>query len=103
MKTIGCYVGSVVCVLWVALLVGCTPNVKGTYACKGGFLETITLESGGKANVSANLLGVKQSKVGTYTVEDNRVVITLDMQPHDFTRNGKTLDGGEVLGKCTAQ
>jgi len=67
-------------------------------------LDDIRLESGGKAFVSAtNLIGIKQAKTGTYMVDDDKVVITLDMQPHDFARNGKTLDGGPILGKCTAR
>jgi hypothetical protein len=90
------------CALLTGFLSGCGPNVKGEYSCKGGFLETVRLESGGKAFVSANMFGVKQSKTGTYSVDGEKVVITLDMQPHDFARKGTTLDGGEILGKCTA-
>lgn len=91
------------CALLTVFLSGCGPNVKGEYACKGGILESIKLESGGKAYVGANMFGVKQSKTGTYAVDGDKVVITIGMQPQEFTRKGNTLDGGQILGVCTAR
>lgn len=96
--------GLVSSVLLAGALSACGPGVKGEYTCSGGMLEAMRLDSDGKAFLSAtNLIGVKQSRTGEYKVEGDKVVITLDMQPHDFARNGKTLDGGPILGKCTAR
>ena len=95
-------VGSAASSLLALCLTACS-GVTGKYDCKGGFLETISLESGGKAVVSANLFGVKQQKTGTYTVNGNEVAITIDMTTNNFTRDGKTLNGGPVAGTCTAQ
>lgn len=92
-----------VCALLVVVLAACTPSVKGEYACKDGFIDTIKLESDGRALVSATMLGMKQEKVGTYTVNGDNVVITIDRDSNTFTRNGKTLNGGPLVGICTAQ
>jgi hypothetical protein len=86
------------------LLAGCSRNVKGTYNCKGGiFLQSVTLESSDKALVSGNVFGTIQQKTGTYKVDGDNVVITVDGQSTPFNLKDKTLDGGELGGICTAQ
>jgi hypothetical protein len=86
------------------LLSGCGKNVKGTYACKGGvFLQGITLESDNKAIVTGNVFGSIQQKIGTYAVDGDNVTITVGGQSTPFIYKDKTLDGGEVGGKCVAQ
>src|SRR5262245_48438286 len=82
-------------------LAACTPGVKGQYACKDGFLDGLNLESGEKATISANMFGVKQQKTGTYKVESDKVIITIGMESNAFTREGKSLNGGPLLGTCT--
>jgi len=86
------------------VLTGCSKNIKGTYNCKGGiFLQSVTLESGDKATVTGNVFGSIQQKVGTYTVDGDNVNITVGGQATPFILKGKTLDGGELGGTCTAQ
>ncbi|HEY1263555.1 MAG TPA: hypothetical protein VGF06_08530 [Terriglobales bacterium] len=92
------------CAVLLGVLAACTPGVKGTYACSGGlFLKSITLESGDKAVVTGNVFGMTQQKVGTYKVDGDNVIITIDGQPTPFVYKDKTLDGGELGGKCVAQ
>jgi hypothetical protein len=86
------------------VLTGCTKNVKGEYACKGGiFLQAIKLESGDKAIVTGNVFGSIQQKPGTYKVDGDNVTITVGGQSTPFVLKGKTLDGGELGGTCTLQ
>ena len=90
------------CSLLVLGLAGCT-NVKGNYSCQGGLLDSLTLESDGKATASATMLGIKQVRSGTYTVDGDKVTVVINGSPSVFNHSGKTLDGGEVVGKCTLQ
>jgi hypothetical protein len=87
-------------VLLVVVLAGCT-NVKGTYACEGGLLDSVRLESGGKAYASMMFLGQRSEKAGTYTVDGDKVNVVLDGQSTVFTYSKNTLDGGMMVGKCT--
>ncbi|HEY7405750.1 MAG TPA: hypothetical protein VIB39_19650 [Candidatus Angelobacter sp.] len=86
------------------LLVSCSKGVKGTYACSGGiFLKSITLDSDDKALVTGNVFGSTQQKNGTYSVKGDVVTITVDGSPTPFIYKDKTLDGGELGGRCIAE
>lgn len=92
----------VACASLTLFLAGCS-SVKGDYACQGGLLDNLKLESDGKADVSETLLGQKMEKAATYTVDGNKVNVLLDGQSAVFTLSGKTLNGGDMLGSCTAK
>jgi hypothetical protein len=95
---------SVLCLLLVAFLASCTGSrVEGEYACLGGLLDSIKLESGGKADVRETYLGQKIEKTATYTVDGSKVTVVLDGQSAVLTLFGKTLAGGDMLGTCTAK
>jgi hypothetical protein len=96
------FLGSAICALLTVVLAACTPNVKGLYICEDSPLDTVKLESGGKAYITATLFGVKSENAGTYTVDDDRVVVSYGGQSTVFTLKDKTLDAG-VAGKCTAR
>lgn len=100
-KTVG-WIGRVGVVFFVMILAGCT-NVKGDYACQGGLLDSLRLESGGKAYLSMTYLGQKVDSAGTYTVDGDKVNVVIGGQTAVFAHSGKTLDGGEMNGKCTAK
>jgi hypothetical protein len=96
--------GSAVCLLLGAFLAACTGSrVGGEYGCQGGLLNSIKLESGGKADVRETYLGQKIEKTATYTVDGSKVTVVLDGQSAVLTLSGKTLDGGDMLGTCTAK
>jgi hypothetical protein len=78
-------------------------RVEGEYACQGGLLDSIKLESGGKADVRETYLGQKMEKTATYTVDGSKVTVVLDGQSAVFTLSSKTLAGGDTLGTCTAK
>ncbi len=86
----------------ILILAGCT-SVAGDYACSGGMMDRLKLDSGGKADVSMTFLGQKMEKAGTYTVDGDKVNVVIDGQSAVFNRSGKVLDGGDTNGKCTAQ
>jgi hypothetical protein len=96
-------IGTFGCTLLILLLAGCTPNVKGVYTCEGGLLDEIRLESGGKAYVSATMLGQKSERAGTYSVDADKVNIVTGDDSTMFTLKDKTLDGGSMAGRCTAK
>jgi hypothetical protein len=101
-KTVG-RIGAMGTVLLVVILAGCG-GVKGDYTCTGGMLDSLRLESGGKADVSMTFLGQKIEKAGTYTEDGDKVTVVLDgSQSAVFAHSGKTLDGGETYGKCTVK
>jgi hypothetical protein len=91
------------CALLTVVLASCTPGVQGVYACEGSILDAIRLESGGKAYVSATMFGQTSEKAGTYTVDGDKVSIVIDGESTVFTLKGKTLDGGGMVGRCTAK
>jgi hypothetical protein len=89
------------CALLLVGLVACN-SVKGTYDCSGGiFLKSITLESSDKATVVGSVFGMTQQKLGTYKVDGDNVIITVQGDAMQFRHKGKTLDGGELVGVCT--
>jgi len=96
----GRWAGAAGAVLLTVLLAGCN-NVKGVYVCEAGMLDSIRLESGGKAYVSATFFGQKQEKTGTYTVDGDKVSINIGGVANEFTHSKNTLDGGAMVGKCT--
>lgn len=94
----------VVCVLLAIFLPACTGcRVEGDYACQGGLLDSMKLESGGKAEVGETYLDQKMEKAATHTVDGSRVALVLDGQSAVFTLSGKTLVGGDTLGACAAK
>ena len=101
MKPYVCLLRSVSCTLLALILFGCSSGVKGVYVCKGGFLDTLNLQSDGKLYATASMFGMKQERVGTYTVDGDRIVMTVNGESSVFHRKGKRLDGGELLGLCT--
>ena len=86
----------------VVVLAGCG-GVKGDYTCQGGLMDTLKLESGGKAEMSMTFLGQKVDNSGTYTEDGDKVNLVIDGRTAVFVHSGKTLDGGETNGKCTAK
>ena len=97
------WTGLAVCAFLALLLAGCN-SVKGTYECQGGmFLKNVTLDSGDRALVTGSVFGMTQQKVGTYKVDGDNVIITVEGSSTQFTRKNKTLDGGPLVGTCTAQ
>jgi hypothetical protein len=94
--------GTIGTLFLVVILLGCG-GVEGDYACQGGLLDSLRLESGGKAYVSMTYLGQKTDKAGTYTVDGDKVTVVLEGQSAVFAHSGKTLDGGEMYGKCSAK
>jgi hypothetical protein len=89
------------CALLALSLTGCTPNITGVYTCQGGLLDSLRLESGGKAYATSTFLGIKQEHAGTYTVDGDKVNLLIDQQSTVFTLKDKTLDGGGFVGSCT--
>jgi len=76
---------------------GSDSGVGGTYAAVGGEPVTIELKSGGKVALSAAGLGASS---GTYTVNGDRIVITVDGQAHNFIRDGDCIqDDLGMFGK----
>jgi hypothetical protein len=95
--------GLAACTFLALPLAGCN-SVKGTYACQGGmFLKSVTLDSGDRALVTGSVFGVSQQKVGTYTIDGDNVIITVEGSSTQFTHKDKTLNGGPLVGTCTAQ
>ena len=91
-------------VILAILLTGCSKGVKGTYACTGGmFLKSVTLGSDDQALVTGNVFGMVQQKTGTYKVDGDNVVITVNGDSTRFAFKDKTLEGGPMVGTCTAQ
>ncbi len=85
----------------VLVLAGCN-SVKGDYTCDGGLVDSMRLEGGGKAYVTIMFLGQKTEQAGTYAVDGDKVTVTAAPgQSMVFTQSGKTLDGGQMAGKCT--
>jgi hypothetical protein len=76
---------------------GADSGVGGTYAAVGGEPVSIELKSGGSVTLAATGLG---SSSGTYTVNGDRIVITVDGQPHNFIRDGNCIqDDLGMFGK----
>ena len=89
--------------LLVFVLAGCG-GVKGDYACQGGLLDSLRFwNPRGKAYVSMTYLGQKMEKAATYSVDGDKVNVVLDGSSAVFAHSGKTLDGGDMYGKCTAK
>jgi len=83
-----------------AILAGCG-GIKGDYMCKDGVLDSLKLNSGGKAYVTLGMFGQKIEKAGTYTVDGDKVNVVVDGESMLFTQSGKLLKGGDILGTCT--
>lgn len=93
-------IGTLGAALLVVTLAGCG-GVEGNYACKEGIVSSLKLKSGGNAYVTMVFFGEQFEKGGTYTVDDDKVNVVIDGDSMLFTASGKTLDGGEMFGKCT--
>ena len=97
-------IGLATTALLASVLAGCSKGVKGNYECSGGmFLKSITLDSDDRAFVTGNVFGITQQKVGTYRVNGDNVIITVEGSPTQFAYKDKTLDGGALVGTCVAQ
>jgi hypothetical protein len=83
-----------------AMLAGCG-GVKGDYTCKEGVVVSLKLSSGGKAYITMGMFGQNIEKAGTYTVDGDKVNIVVDGESMLFTKSGKALNGGGMLGTCT--
>ena len=83
------------------VLTGCG-GVNGDYKCKDGLLESLKLNSGGKAYVTMAMFGQKMEKAGTYTVDGQKINVVIDGESMLFTQSGKTLNGGGMIGTCAA-
>lgn len=84
-------------VLLLACGGGSDSGVSGTYASADGAPVSIELKSGGSAALSAAGMG---SSSGTYTVNGERIVITVDGQSHNFIRDGDCItDDLGMFGK----
>jgi hypothetical protein len=89
--------GMVVLVGFLLACGGSGSGVGGTYSAVGGEPVSIELKSGGSVALSAAGLG---SSSGTYTVNGDRIVITVDGQPHNFIRDGNCIqDDLGMFGK----
>lgn len=76
---------------------GSDSGVGGTYSAVGGEPVSIELKSGGQAALSAAGMG---SSSGTYTVNGERIVITVDGQARNFVRDGNCItDDQGMFGK----
>jgi hypothetical protein len=78
------------------VLAGCGDGLSGTYAAEGAVPMSFQFRSGGK--VVATVAG--ESKEGTYTVNGNTVVVTMEGSPATFTRqkDGTLAAQGEMMG-----
>lgn len=81
-------------------LFGCG-GVKGDYTCQGGLLESLQLKSGEKAYVVMSVFGQKMEKAGTYTVDGDKINVIIDGESMLFTKSGKKLNAGGMLGTCS--
>lgn len=79
-------------------LAGCGDSLSGTYAAEMGPGATFSIEfkSGGKATVSA----MGETKQGTYTLNGDKVTVTIDKDPATFTRqkDGSLVAEGAMVG-----
>jgi hypothetical protein len=77
-------------------LTGCGDGVSGTYASDGPIPMSMTFKGGGKATVS----GMGETKEATYTVDGDKVVVTLDGNPATFVKqkDGSLAAQGEMMG-----
>jgi len=76
---------------------GSDSGIGGTYTAVEGEPVSIELKTGGTVAMSAAGVG---SSSGTYTVSGERIVITLDGQPHNFIRDGNCIqDDLGMFGK----
>lgn len=78
-------------------------SVAGDYTCSDSILDSLKLDSGGKAHATATAFGETRQVDGTYDVQGDKVSLTIDVptmpQPAVFARSGNTLNGG-TLGTC---
>jgi hypothetical protein len=79
------------------LLVGCGGGgPSGTYSSDGPIPMSMTFKGGGKVTIS----GMGETKEATYTVEGDRVIVTLDGSPATFVKqkDGSLAAQGEMAG-----
>lgn len=70
----------------------------GTYSSVGDEGLVFDFKSGGVVTMSAKALNV--SSTGSYTVDGDKLVVTIDGQQHTFIRDGKCIEEGRhIFGK----
>ena len=85
----------------IAFVMACSGSsgsgVTGTYSAAGGVPISLQLKSRGAVTVAAEGLG---SSTGTYTVDGEKLIITMDGQSHTFIRDGNCIeDTRSVFGR----
>jgi hypothetical protein len=63
-------------------LTACGDSVRGTYQAEGGMPMTMEFKSGGKVIMA----GMGEKTEGTYKVDGDKVVVTIDNQPATFVK-----------------
>ncbi len=81
-------------------LTGCGKGLSGTYvpnddSFAGVLIERIVFTSGSEVEITA----MGMTRGGTYTVDGDRVKITVAGDTSIFTIAGNCIDGGGMLGK----
>ena len=89
------------CTIAAALaLGGCGGGLSGTYVCKDvGPVDRIELTSDGKIYAEANVYGVEQRTAGTYEIDGERLVSSVNGSSTVFGIDGGDLTYGN--GRCT--
>ena len=76
---------------------GSGSGVSGTYAAVGEAPLTMELKSGGAAVLTMAGLG---SSSGTYTVDGEKIIVSIDNQQHTFVLDGKCIEEPrQIFGK----
>jgi hypothetical protein len=90
--------------VWCALAIagcggsGSEGSAAGSYTSVGDEGLAFDFKSGGAVTMSAKALNVSSS--GTYTVDGDKLVVTMDGQEHTFIRDGKCIeDARHMFGK----
>lgn len=82
--------------LWLLALAGCGNGLDGTYRGEGE--DKIEFKDGGKVYVT---MWPAPTLAGTYDVDGDKVIVTVNDQSIVFTLSGQTLEGGPFGQKFT--
>jgi hypothetical protein len=75
---------------------GSGSGTTGTYAAVDGTPITMEFKSGGVFTMAAEGLG---SSSGTYTVDGEKLIVSVDGQTHTFIRDGNCIEEPHIFGK----